>query len=383
MKKKIIRITTISRSLNKLLGTQIDYIKNFYDLTLVSQNDENGLVEIGKKKNLPIFELNLTRKITPIKDLNALIKLIKFLKTTKPEIVHTHTPKAGLIGMMAAKIAGVKNRMHTVAGMPLLEANGFKLKLLIWIERLTYACANKVYFNSKGLMQIVLDKKISRSKRKFKVIGNGSTNGVNTEFFSSKHFSQKEIETLKKENNIKSTDKVFLFVGRIVKDKGVNELVSAFKKLTKEIEDVKLVILGRFEQDLNPVTVNTTKEIENNPNILFLGYRDDVRPYFVLSDMFVFPSYREGFPNVVMQAGAMGLPSIVSNINGSNEIITNNINGTIVKVKDESELFIAMKDWCDNPEKVNAMTTNARSIIIEKYDQQFVAEQVLKEYNSL
>ena len=383
MKKKLIRITTVSRSLNKLLGTQIDFIKDYYNIILVSQNDENGLVKLGEEKQLPIYPVNLTRKITPFKDLAALIKLVLFLRKENPEIVHTHTPKAGLIGMMAAKIAGVKNRMHTVAGMPLLEATGLKYKLLVLLERLTYACANKVYFNSKGLMNIVIDRNISKGVNKFKVIGNGSTNGVNTTFFSKNNFTDSELLKLREENNIKPTDIVFLSVGRIVKDKGINELVSAFVKLASEHDNVKLVMLGRFEGDLNPITEEATKQINENPNILFLGYKNDVRAYFAFSDIFVFPSYREGFPNVVMQAGAMGLPSIVSNINGSNEIIENDLNGNIIKVKDQDALYQIMKHWYNNPESVKKMKANARQIIVDRYDQQFVAQEVLKEYNIL
>lgn len=383
VKKKLIRITTVSRSLNKLLGSQIDFIKDYYDIILVSQNDENGLVELGKSKQLPIFSVNLTRKITPIQDLKALMTLVKFLKKEKPEIVHTHTPKAGLIGMMAAKLAGVKNRLHTVAGMPLLEATGIKYQLLVILERLTYACANKVYFNSRGLMDIVISKGISKATHKFKVIGNGSTNGVDTQFFSKNNFTDQQLLQLRLDNNIQPTDTVFLSVGRIVKDKGINELVTAFKTLSKQYKDAKLVMLGRFEDDLNPISKQSKAEIENNPNILFLGYQNDVRPYFAFSDIFVFPSYREGFPNVVMQAGAMGLPSIVSNINGSNEIIQNNVNGTIINVKDEQAIYQAMKTWYENPELVNKMKGMSRQIIVEKYDQQFVAQQVLNQYNKL
>lgn len=382
-KKKIIRITTVSRSLNKLLGSQIDYIKDYYQIILISQNDENGLVKLGKEKNLPIYKVNLTRKITPLKDLQALIKLIRILKKEKPEIVHTHTPKAGLIGMLAAKLSGVKNRLHTVAGMPLLESSGLKYNLLTFLERLTYACSTQVYFNSKGLMDIVLEKKISKAKSKFKVIGNGSTNGVDTKYFSKEHYSEDELNRLRLEHNIKEKDTVFLFVGRIVKDKGVNELVNAFKKLSNKFDNVKLVMLGRFENDLNPVDYETSQEIESNPNILFLGYKIDVRPYFGFSDVFVFPSYREGFPNVVMQAGSMGLPSIVSNINGNNEIIENDINGKIIPVKNKDVLYQAMLTWHQNPKYVAEMKTKARKIIKERYDQKFVVKQVLKEYNSL
>lgn len=383
MKKKIIRISTVSRSLDKLLGSQIDYIKDFYDIVLVSQNDDKGLVKLGKEKDLPIFPVNLSRKISPLRDFFALIKLTFFLLKEKPEIVHTHTPKAGLIGMIAAKISGVPNRLHTVAGMPLLEKKGYLFEILIIAEKITYLCANNVYFNSKGLMNYVFDNKIALKSKKFKVIGYGSTNGVDVERFNKNNVSKKLINKLKASYNIKDNDFVFLFIGRLVKDKGVNELISAFKKLALDFQDVKLLILGRFEQDLDPVEMSTIEEIKNNDNIIFAGYKHDVVPYFAIANAFVFPSYREGFPNVVLQAGAMGLPSIVSDINGNNEIIINNFNGVIVKVKNIDAIYNEMKRWLKESKNVMIMAGNSRKVIVNKFSQKFVSKEVLKEYNTI
>ena len=373
----------MTRSLRVLLGNQIDFIKDYYDIVLVS-NDENGdLQELSKNKNLPYYHVELTRKITPIKDLKALIQLIKILKKEKPEIVHTHTPKAGLIGMIAAKVAGVKHRLHTVAGMPLLEAKGLKYIILVVLEKVTYICSTKVYFNSKTLMKIVNDKKIYKINNKFKVIGNGSTNGVDINKFDKNHFNNSYIETLKNSEKINPTDVVFLFVGRIVKDKGVNELILAFKKLNAKYENIKLIMLGRYENDLNPILKTTEEEINTNKNILFLGYKKDVRPYFAISDIFVFPSYREGFPNVVMQAGAMSLPSIVTDINGSNEIVKDGYNGQIIPVKNAEALYEAMKDWYLKSDNLSNYKTQSREYIKTNFDQEFVSNKVLEEYNNL
>lgn len=381
--KKIVRVTTVTRSLRVLLGNQIDFIKDYYDIILVS-NDENGdLQELSTNKNLPYYHVELTRKITPIKDLKALIQLIKILKKEKPEIVHTHTPKAGLIGMIAAKVAGVKHRLHTVAGMPLLEAKGLKYKILVVLEKVTYICSTKVYFNSKTLMKIVNDKKIYKINNKFKVIGNGSTNGVDINKFDKNHYTNSYIETLKNSEKINPSDVVFLFVGRIVKDKGVNELILAFKKLNAKYENIKLIMLGRYENDLNPILKTTEEEINTNKNILFLGYKKDVRPYFAISDIFVFPSYREGFPNVVMQAGAMSLPSIVTDINGSNEIIKDGYNGQIIPVKNAEALYEAMKDWYLKSDNLSNYKTQSREYIKTNFDQEFVSNKVLEEYNNL
>ncbi|HOD10878.1 MAG TPA: glycosyltransferase, partial [Flavobacterium sp.] len=167
-KKTLIRITTVPISLEKLLSGQLEYMSSHYNLIAVSSEKEN-LEKLGKKINLPVFFVNLTRQITPIKDLLALVKMYFFFKKTKPFIVHSHTPKAGTIGMLAAKLAGVPNRLHTVAGLPLLEIGGKKRKLLDFVEKLTYSCATKVYPNSLGLKDIIIENKYCKAN-KLKVI---------------------------------------------------------------------------------------------------------------------------------------------------------------------------------------------------------------------
>jgi len=345
LKKKIVRIATVSKSLNKLLGAQIEFIKEHYDIVLVSQNEDNGLIEFADKVKLPYYSVNLTRKISPIEDIKALYRLYKILKKEKPQIVHTHTPKAGLIGMLAAWLTRVPNRLHTVAGMPLTIAKGFKYNLLVILEKLSYFCATKVYFNSKGLMQFVIKNKISNSINKFHVIGKGSTNGVDVKYFSKENFNETQSKDLKESLKIAPSDFIYLFVGRIVEDKGINELIFAFKKLSSQFSNVKLLMLGRFENNLNPILPENEKEIYENPNILYVGHQKDVRPYFAISDVMVFPSYREGFPNVVLQAGAMEVPVIASNINGNNEIIEDNVNGLLVPFKDHYVAKEVLKEY--------------------------------------
>ncbi len=157
-KPKLIRITTVPVSLDKLLSGQLNHMNSFYEVIAVSSEKEY-LVRIGEKEKVHTFHLEMSRKITPLQDFLAVIKLYRFLKGSKPLIVHTHTPKAGIVGMLASKLAGVPNRFHTVAGLPLLETKGFKRKLLDFVEKLTYSCATKVYPNSYGLLDIIIKNK--------------------------------------------------------------------------------------------------------------------------------------------------------------------------------------------------------------------------------
>lgn len=377
LKNKLVRVTTIPISLEKLLGGQLHFMSAYFDVIAVS-SDKEKLKQFGAKEQVATFSLEMTRKITPIKDVIALVKLYFFLKKTKPTIVHTHTPKAGIIGMLASKLAGVPVRLHTVAGLPLIEAEGIKRKVLDFVERLTYACATKVYPNSFGLLEIIKENKYCELN-KLKVLANGSSNGIDTSYFSKKYFSNDQNNTLRAELNINQNDFVFIFVGRIVADKGINELVAAFLDLAKIKTNVKLLLVGPLEEDLNPLKSEILKEIQSNSSIISVGYQNDVRAYFSLSNCLVFPSYREGFPNVVMQAGAMELPSIVTDINGCNEIIINRENGFIIPVKNKQALFEAMENIL-NQDIYTVLKEKSRIKIIENYEQHKVWEALLEEY---
>lgn len=381
LKQKLIRITTVPISLEKLLDGQLSFMRNFFDITAIS-SDRSLLEKIGVKNGVNVYEIEMTRKITPIKDLIAVFKLYLFLIKTKPFIVHTHTPKAGTVGMIASKMAGVPHRLHTIAGLPLLEATGNKRKLLNFVEKVTYVCATKIYPNSNGLKNIIIQEKFCQPD-KLKVIANGSSNGINTDYFNPDVYSATEILNFKEHLGIEIDDFVFIFVGRLVGDKGINELIEAFKKLLSEESKIKLLLVGVLESELDPLFPETLKEIETNKNIISVGYQNDVRPYFSVSDILVFPSYREGFPNVVMQAGAMGLPCIVSNINGCNEIIIEGENGTIIPVKNSNAIYVKMKKMAFDVLFRTHLRKNARTMIKLRYEQKVVWEALLSEYKSM
>lgn len=379
--KKLIRITTVPISLDKLLSGQLHFMSSYYDVTAIS-SDSKSLNKVAEKEKVKVFPIEMTRKITPMQDLKAVWKLYQFLKKEKPFIVHTHTPKAGIVGMMAAKIAGVPHRLHTVAGLPLLEAHGKKRKILDFVERLTYSCATKVYPNSFGLEKIIIGNQYC-TIQKLKVLANGSSNGIDTAFFNPETIARDQKLNLQKSLNIQEDDFVYIFVGRLVSDKGITELVTAFNAINKENSKTKLLLVGPLESDLDPLSVEIQSIIDQNSSIIAVGYQNDVRPYFSVADVLTFPSYREGFPNVVMQAGAMGLPSIVSDINGCNEIIIEDYNGLIIPVKNSKKLEQAMRKVLDDLSLRKQLQFNSRKRILENYEQKVVWEAILKEYKDL
>lgn len=391
MNIKLFRITTVPISLKTLLKGQHQFMsKNGWEVVGVSSKGPE-LDDVRNEEGIRVIPLEMTRTISPLKDLKSLYRFYKLCKKEKPAIVHSHTPKAGIVGMLGAKLAGVPLRLHTVAGLPLMEAKGIKRKILNAVERLTYACATNVYPNSRGLYEFILNEKFGKPS-KLKVIANGSSNGINTSYFSQTNFPEDQCDQLRNELKIDKDDFVFIFVGRLVGDKGINELIEAFRELESSLahsensnrfHKVKLLLVGDFESDLDPLLPATLNEIRENSNIISVGFQNDVRPYFAISHCLTFPSYREGFPNVVMQAGAMGLPAIVSNINGCNEIIEDCINGAIVVVKSAASLKIAMRKMIEGNEYYLHLKSKAREMIVNRYEQQVVWEALLNEYKRL
>lgn len=380
-KKKIIRITTVPVSLLILLKGQLKFMNQYYNIIGVSSNGKD-LNDVNNNEGIHTYAIKMTRSITPFKDLLAVFSLYHFLKKENPFIVHTHTPKAGIIGMLAAKMAGIPNRLHTVAGLPLLEVQGLKRKLLDLVEKVTYKCSTKVFPNSFGLYNIIVQNNYVSSS-KLKVLGYGSSNGIDTEYFNSNLIDDTSKNELREKLGFTKDDVILLYVGRIVKDKGINELISAFCKLSKIKNNCKLLLVGFYETKLSPLNKETLYEIQTNKHISAIGWKNDVRPYFTISKSLVFPTYREGFPNVVLQAGSMDLPSIVTNINGCNEIIKDGFNGIIIPPKNEVVLLDAMIRIIENPKKTLKMSKNARGHIIKHFQQEYIWNEILKEYKSL
>ncbi len=379
-KNKLVRITTLPISFEKLLPGQLYFMSYYYDVYAIS-SAKNQLEEFAKNEKANAYSVNLTRKITPFTDIIALWKLYKFLRLSKPSIVHTHTPKAGLLGMLAAKAAGIRIRLHTVAGLPLMEASGLKKWILKGTEKVTYACATKVYPNSFGLKQIIINYKFCNPD-KLKIIANGSSNGVDVSYFNPSLITDEIKNKVRKSLNIEKNDFTYLYVGRIVGDKGINELVEAFDKLYKTNSNIKLLLVGYKEAELDKLKQKTEDIISSHPAIISTGFHKDVRAFYAISNVLVLPSYREGFPNVLMQAGAMGLFCIATDINGCNEIIEDEENGFLVPPKDTDSLFNAMSQVLLQRDERGIYNDVARQRVCEKYNSSIIWNALLEEYKN-
>lgn len=369
MKPKFFLISTISDSLPFFKG-QINVLKEYFTVSLVS-NPGSHLKEMSNEYNVRKFPIRMEREISPYKDLKSFINLIILFVKEKPTVVHANTPKASLLAITAAWFTRVPTRIYYVHGLRYQSMVGPKKALLVLLERLTCWFATDIIAVSNGIKNILRTDNIT--SKDIIIIGNGSVNGINTTYFN-----PDEVVKIKNDK-LSERDFVFGFVGRMVKDKGLEELIFAFKELSQTHINVKLLIVGGFDGDIT-LTREVVNNIYNNPNILYVGPQKDVRPYFKAMDVFVLPSYREGFGIVLIEAGAMKIPSITTNIVGCNEIIIENETGFLVKTKDIKDLHDKMKYVLDNKEQIKIMREKARNSVYIRYNQDAVWKNAKETY---
>lgn len=375
---KIIRAATIGMSLNIFCRGLLSELKDEgYEVIALSSPD-GDLAELGRREKVRTIGVSMERHVSPLKDLISLIRLIRVMRKERPVMVHSMTPKAGLLCMMAAWIAHVPIRVHTFTGLVWPTQTGLSRKILMLTDRITCFCATHIIPEGEGVKH---DLSSCITDKPMRVLGYGNVRGVDLDYW--KRSGGSRTEGWLSEGREKKEPFTFVFVGRIVRDKGINELVNAFSRLNKNYPDTRLLLVGSVEDDLDPVLPETWMAIEKEESIISVGSQKDVRPYYEASDALVFPSYREGFPNVVLEAGAMELPSIVTDINGSREIIEEGVNGVIVPPRDESALYEAMEDMVTHPEKVSKMSAKSRPMIAARYEQSFVRMNLKHFYSEL
>lgn len=375
-KQVIIRATTASQSLGFFEGTMAELVKG-YDVQLLSSPGER-MNELAQKFGVKTHAVEMYRRLSPLKDLISLWKIIKVFRREKPYMVHSLTPKAGMLCMLAAWLTKVPVRVHTFTGLVWPTETGFKRRLLMLTDKITCACATHVIPEGEGVKNDLLNNGIT--KKPIRVLGYGNVKGVDMVRFSRRPEVKAAAAKLQDETLF-----TFVFVGRIVRDKGINELCEAFEKLNSLNPNTRLFLVGKFEDNLNPISDHSRHTIENNPAIRAVGpqYGDDLLAYYAASDCLVTPSYREGFPNTVLEAGAMGVPSIVTDINGSREIIIEGKNGTIIPSKNVEALYKAMERMVVDVNWRKTMANNARQLIQDRFERGFVQKCLLDYYDEL
>ena len=368
--KKIIRASTIPQSLNTFCKGVLKELSQDYEVVALASPGP-ALDEVAQREGVRVIAVPMERHISLVKDLKSLWQMWRVMRLERPDMVHSITPKAGLICMLAAKLAGVPRRVHMFTGLVWPTSTGLKRWILMATDWITCACATHVLPEGEGVKNDLLNHHITR--KPIKVLGYGNIRGIDLEYYNPGHYAPR------------SADGVFtfVFVGRIVRDKGINELVKAFDRLHQEEQNTRLILIGAREDNLDPVLPETIERIERGDGIDAVGRQSDVRPFYAAADALVFPSYREGFPNVPIEAGAMGLPSIVTDINGSREIIVDGQNGVIIPPRDEEALYRAMKRFVTSPDELATMAAKARPMIASRYEQSYVRQCLYDFYHEI
>ena len=370
-RKKIIRTATVPLSLDLFCRGLLRDLSSRYEIIALS-SPQPELDSIRKREKVRTISVPMARKIAPFSDLKSLFELIRIFRKERPDMVHSITPKAGLLSMMAAKWTHVPVRIHTFTGLIFPYEKGWKRRLLMMTDRLTAFCATHVIPEGVGIRDDLIRFRITR--KPLRVLGNGNVRGIDLNHYVRTEKMSRKAANLRNHYRIPDDGFAFVFVGRLDRDKGIDELVQAFRMLEKEYPKVHLLLVGIEEPDGKSI-LDETKEIISKDDHIHLsdGWQADVRPWYAAADALVHPSRREGFPNVVIEAGAMGLSSIVTDINGSREIVKDGQNGKIVPAQDPEALYAAMKEFLEQPEMVREMAAAARDLA-GRYEQNYVRQ---------
>ena len=376
-KKKIILASTVSSSLNTFYKGVFPELSEQYEVVALSSPGK-PLDALANRENVRVIAIPMKRRISIRRDIVALWRVFKAIRKEHPVMVHSITPKAGLLCMISSWILRVPVRVHTFTGLWFPTAKGLKRFITKFTDCIICACSTNVIPEGEGVKNDLINYGVTR--KPIQVLGNGNLRGVDMHYYS------RRPEVMDIVNTLRDTDLfTFVFVGRIVRDKGINELAEAFSRINEEYPKTRLWIVGSREDSLDPISDRTSQILEHHSSINCVGLKvgNELLAYYAAADCFVFPSYREGFPNTVLEAGALGLPSIVTDINGSREIIIEDENGTIIPPRDTEALYKAMKRMiCDRAWR-ERMAEKSREMVGSRFEQSFVRKCLYDFYASI
>jgi glycosyltransferase involved in cell wall biosynthesis len=329
-KEKVLHIVTVSFVINHFFGKQFLYLKektgNEYHLGCTPSKD---FLKFSNELEYIPFEVEITRSISPLKDFKAIIKIYQYIKKNKIDKVVGHTPKGGMVAMIASFFAKVSERIYFRHGIIYETSTGFKRILLKNIDRLTGFFAIKVVCVSNSVKDISERDRLN-NKGKNLVLGLGTCNGIDTEArFNPSKMDLEIINVLKNKYNIAPEDKVVGYVGRLVKDKGIDDLIKAWQVVKGKFPRAKLLLVGPMEKR-DSISEDSKKQILSDSSIIFTDFVIDASSYFSLMDVFVLPTYREGFPTVSLEASSMSLPVVTTKATGCRESIVENQTGLFI-----------------------------------------------------
>ena len=377
-KLKIARVSTVPFFVLTQLRAQIDALNaSGMAVTVIASNDEMS-DELAASRSFTYVPVNIEREINPVKDFLSLIALVGVFRKNKFDVVHSTTPKAGLLCAIAGFFSGATIRLHTFTGQPWVTMSGIKRSILKLCDKVIGALNTHCYADSVSQKDFLVSNGIIKAE-KISVLGAGSLAGIDLDRFDPHRYTLEKLSALRNSLNITEAGKVLLFVGRITPDKGIRELVSAFSEIVQKDNDVFLVLVGPFES-AGKTVVSQVTDVKVRNNIKVVGYSDEPEKYMALADLLCLPSYREGFGTVVIEAAAMGTPTVGTNIYGLSDAIVDGETGVLVPVRDSGALETAIVSMLSNPPLLSAMGVAARNRAITDFGSKTCSDLLINEY---
>ena len=336
----------------------------------------------AREEPVDLLTIDMPRRITPLRDLVAVTQLTQAIRRVRPTIVHAHTPKGGLIGMLAARAAGVPVRMYHMHGLPFMTATGRRRRLLRTTERISCALADRVICVSHSLRAAALEHGLC-APEKILTLAGGSANGMDAigRFAPGEDDAERRV-AVRAAWGVPADGTVVAFVGRIVVDKGVRELEAAWADIRTRHPTAHLVLAGPEEpQDAVPPAV--LERLRCDPRVHLLGHVDEPRDVYVAADVLVLPTYREGFPTVLLEAGAMGLPVVSTFVPGCVDAVVEGETGLLVAARDSSALVDALERYLSDPALRARHGAAARLRVLREFEQRRIWEALRSEYERL
>lgn len=351
-----------------------------YQVTLISSPGKE-LEQLRETEDVDIVCVPMAREISPLRDLGALVQLVWMLWKIRPHIVNVGSPKAGLLALLAAFFARIPVRIYTLRGLRLETTRGLTRRILSITERIASVCAHRVICVSQSLCdEFIRQGLVTPSKAV--VLGAGSSNGVNAAEFEPTPSRRAEARNLREQLGIAPNEPVIGYVGRLTRDKGTADLVEAFQKLTNRIPNAWLILVGEFEAGdaLDDATVGC---IRTHPRIISVGFAGSVAPYYHMMNVMAFPSYREGFPNAVLEAQASGIPVVGYRATGVIDAITEGVTGRLIPVGAVTDLADALAEYLNNPDLAANHGIRGRQRVLNEFSNERVWDALAVEYQRL
>lgn len=377
--KKILHITTVPLTLKFLTGHFKAQQDAGYQVICITSKGKIPSEVSDVLKNSPKY-VSFVRSIKPYKDFVAFISLFKLIKTEKPVLVNVHTPKASLLGIIVCKILRIPCVYH-LHGIRYITSSGLKRTILKFMEKVSCNLASKVLSVSRTNKKYLTKDGICQ-KEKIKVLGNGSISGINVITFTKKKYSKNQLDNFYKNNQIPINSIVIGFVGRLVRDKGIEQLYRVWMALKTHYPQAVLICAGEWEKE-DPIDSQLMQSIINEPSIKLLGFLEDVRIIYDVMSFLVFPSKREGFGMSILEANAFKKPCIASNIPGCQDAVANNESGILFDSLDDKDLLDKLIFYIDNPNVVKLHGDNAFRRLIKDFNPTTLEELLIKEYENL